>query len=202
MENRTSRQLSTELREAERYIDFLLGNIEISDPDVNHIRYFEDPYSEFGNDREFRWRIYTPTPAQCQFRIATGNLPKNGFPDTEPYYSFDVEANSPGEYVLIVGFKETFPPDKAGSYHFGIQWEGVSTGSDYSGEFEKNADWIPWFQRRKTITEEPSKTKTTTFTLDEPFVIMKHYVVNDDESLTGYMIWVEEKSTTLSNADE
>lgn len=194
---RTLRQnnlkLSAALNDVSKYRDES-GKLDVDDPGRYHIRHFKDRYT---SDTEFRWRIYVPDASNCSIFYTTGILPADGFPQKRQALISSRLPAGPAELVLIVENRE----DSGGPGDFRIGFypeHRTDNSAPIQGIKMRSVDWMPWFRNKKCTYENPPFDTTSSFELDQPFVIMKHYTTRDNGELAGYMFWMEQSGTPVA----
>lgn len=188
---RNLRTKTTALADAQKRIseyEDQLGELDIIDPTNCYIRHFKDEYS---SDIEFRWRIHVPEIAKCQVFYATGKLPRDGLPQNRSNLIPGGGHRGAAEFVLVVENREILgkQPDNFRIGLFTVLADGTSQANQRTTM--QCGEWMPWFRDEKCKYENPPFDQTTVFDLDEPFVIMKHYLEDRDGTKTGYIVWLE-----------
>lgn len=166
-----------------------LGKLNVPDPEQYYIRHFKDRYT---SDTEFRWRIHVPDASICNIFYSVGELPIDGFPQTPEPLIHKPLPNGPAELVLIVESREDHLGGP-GDFRIGFYPEYESDNSvPIQGTKMQSVEWMPWFRDKKCTYENPPFDSASSFKLDEPFIIMKHFTVDDAGNRIGYMFWMEQ----------
>lgn len=167
-----------------------LGDFGTIQDDEYCIKYFKDPYTSDRGFRESRWRIHVPDASLCNVFYAVGKIPDSGFPETRIPLLSKPLSKEPADWVLIVeggvGHEEIVK-----QFRLALYPEFASKENNWSFSYgNSQADWLPFDKADRTL-ERPAMDATSIFSLEEPFVVMKDYSINDEGEKIGYMIWLD-----------